>query len=73
MVIYNSEDYGQGTNSGVTEKANKMWKTDLCGVLPISLWFEGDFACFGSIRIGHNTMLHIVSIIQVFMVFGVGQ
>ena len=56
MVIYNSEDYGQGTNSGVTEKANKMWKTDLCGVLPISLWFEGDFACLGSIRIGHNTM-----------------
>lgn len=46
-VIYNSEDYGQGTNSGVTEKANKMWKTDLCGVLPISLWFEGDFACLG--------------------------
>ena len=25
-VIYNSEDYGQGTNFGVTEKANKMWK-----------------------------------------------
>ena len=25
-VIYNSEDYGQGTNSGVTEKANQMWK-----------------------------------------------
>ena len=26
IVMYNSEDYGHGTNSGVTEKANQKWK-----------------------------------------------
>ena len=28
-------------------KPIRCGKTDLCGVLPISLWFEGDFACLG--------------------------